>query len=136
MQTGNLIAAGNPWAARQQSDRKVTLLTNQGGGQPVRYADARGGREVSKVYFTDASGRFSPRSGAAPSDATVLDILETSGDRPVSSMSPAAGPPASLQRPQLWPMGLRSAAMSAPLFSPKPVDIRLGRSPQPPKISR
>ncbi|HSW21749.1 MAG TPA: SMP-30/gluconolactonase/LRE family protein, partial [Burkholderiaceae bacterium] len=41
-------------------DRKVALLTDTVGGDPIRYADAVVVARTGKVYFSDASGRFAP----------------------------------------------------------------------------
>ena len=48
-------------------DRKVTLLTDKVGGDPIRYADAVVVAKTGKIYFSDASARFGRRSGAARS---------------------------------------------------------------------
>ena len=41
-------------------DRKVTLLTDKVGGDPIRYADAVVVAKTGKIYFSDASARFGP----------------------------------------------------------------------------
>jgi sugar lactone lactonase YvrE len=57
-------------------DRKVTLLTDKVGGDPIRYADAVVVARSGKIYFSDASGRFAPASWGGTFEAAVLDILE------------------------------------------------------------
>ena len=47
-------------------DRKVSLLADQVGGDPIRYADSVVVASNGKVYFSDAS-RFTPANGAASS---------------------------------------------------------------------
>ena len=89
--TGNLIAADAIHGLLAISpDRKVTLLTNQGGGQPVRYADAVVVARSGKVYFTDASGRFSPAQWGGTFDAAVLDILEQAATGRVLEYEPGS----------------------------------------------
>src|SRR6185503_2689379 len=41
-------------------DRKITVLADQVGGDPIRYADAVVVAGNGKIYFSDASGRFAP----------------------------------------------------------------------------
>ena len=41
-------------------ERKVTLLTDKVGGDPIRYADAVVVAGNGKIYFSDASTRFAP----------------------------------------------------------------------------
>ena len=57
-------------------DRKVTLLTDTVGGDPIRYADAVVVARSGKIYFSDASGRFAPAQWGGGFEAAVLDILE------------------------------------------------------------
>jgi len=74
---GNLIAADAIKGLLAISpDRRVTLLTDQAGGDPIRYADAVVVASTGKVYFTDASGRFSPAQWGGTFESGVLDILE------------------------------------------------------------
>jgi len=57
-------------------DRKVTVLTDKVGGDPIRYADAVVVAGNGKIYFSDASGRFAPAQWGGTFEAAVLDILE------------------------------------------------------------
>jgi sugar lactone lactonase YvrE len=57
-------------------DRKVTVLADQVGGDPIRYADAVVVARSGKAYFSDASGRFSPAHWGGTFEAAVLDIVE------------------------------------------------------------
>jgi sugar lactone lactonase YvrE len=59
------------------SDGAITVLANEIDGDPIRYADAVIVAADGRVYFTDASRRFSP-AALGTFDASVLDILEHS----------------------------------------------------------
>jgi len=76
---GNLIAADAIRGLLAISpDRKISVLADQVGGDPIRYADAVVVASTGKVYFSDASGRFAPSKWGGNFDAGVLDILEQS----------------------------------------------------------
>ncbi len=76
---GNLIAADaikgllsiNP-------DRKITVLADKVGEDPIRYADAVVVAGNGKIYFSDASTRFSPAVWGGTFEASILDIMEQS----------------------------------------------------------
>lgn len=76
---GNLIAADaikgllsiNP-------DRKITVLADKVGEDPIRYADAVVVASSGKIYFSDASTRFSPAAWGGTFEASILDIIEQS----------------------------------------------------------
>jgi sugar lactone lactonase YvrE len=57
-------------------DRKITVLTDKVGGDPIRYADAVVVASSGKVFFSDASGRFGPAHWGGTYEAAVLDIIE------------------------------------------------------------
>ena len=87
---GNLIAADAiKGLLAIGPDRKVTLLADQVGGDPVRYADAVVVASTGKVYFTDASGRFAPARWGGTFEAAVLDILEQAATGRVIEYDPA-----------------------------------------------
>jgi len=72
-------------------DRKVTLLTDKVGGDPIRYADAVVIAKTSgKIYFSDASGRFAPAQWGGTFEAAVLDILEQACTGRILEYDPAA----------------------------------------------
>lgn len=77
---GRLIAAdavkGLLAIATTGPDRKVKLLTDKVGGDPIRYADAVVVAKSGKIYFSDASGRFGPAQWGGTFEAAVLDIIE------------------------------------------------------------
>ena len=58
-------------------------------GEPLRYADAVTVGPDGKVYFTDASRRFSPRDWGGTFEASVRDILENSATGRVLVYDPA-----------------------------------------------
>jgi sugar lactone lactonase YvrE len=58
-------------------DGSITVLADQVDGDPIRYADAVVIAADGRMYFTDASRRFSPRE-LGTFDAAMLDILEAS----------------------------------------------------------
>lgn len=62
---------------RVGSDGSITVLANEIDGDPIRYADAVTIAADGRIYFTDASRRFSPAVHGT-FDASVLDILEHS----------------------------------------------------------
>ncbi len=59
-------------------DGKLTVLADQVGGQPIRYADAVAVAKSGKIYLSDASTRFAPKEWGGTFEASVLDILEQS----------------------------------------------------------
>lgn len=56
----------------------VRVLADEFGGEPLRYVDAVVVAADGKVYFTDASQRFSPRDWGGTFEACLLDLLENS----------------------------------------------------------
>ena len=76
--------------ARHRPGRRITLLTDQVGGDPIRYADAVVVARTGNVYFTDASGRFSPARWGGTFEAAVLDILEQAATGRVLEYDPAS----------------------------------------------
>lgn len=71
-------------------DRKVTLLADKVGADPIRYADAVVVARSGKVYFSDASGRFAPAQWGGTFEAAVLDILEQACTSRILEHDPAA----------------------------------------------
>jgi sugar lactone lactonase YvrE len=67
----------------------VRVLVAEVDGEPLRYADAVTVAPDGKVYFTDASRRFSPREWGGTFEASVLDILENSATGRVLVYDPA-----------------------------------------------
>lgn len=76
---GNLIAAdAYKGLLSIGPDRKVSLLTDKYGTDPIRYADAVIVAKSGKMYFSDASTRFAPPDWGGTFPASFLDILEQS----------------------------------------------------------
>ena len=71
-------------------DRKVTLLTDKVGGDPIRYADAVVVAKTGKIYFSDASARFGPAQWGGTFEAAVLDIIEQASTGRILEYDPAA----------------------------------------------
>lgn len=92
--TGNLIAADAHQGLLSISpDRRVTVLANNVGGDPIRFADAVVVAGNGKIYFSDASTRFAATRGAIGSDTedpSLLDILEQSATGRIVEYDPAA----------------------------------------------
>jgi sugar lactone lactonase YvrE len=70
-------------------DGGTTVLADEIDGDPIRYADAVVIAADGRMYFTDATRRFSPREHGT-FDASVLDILEHSCTGRVLVYEPAA----------------------------------------------
>ncbi len=76
---GNLIAADAMRGLLSIApDGKLTVLADQMGGAPIRYADAVVVAKSGKIYFSDASQRFGPKAWGGTFEASVLDIIEHS----------------------------------------------------------
>jgi len=71
-------------------DGRVSLLTGRvSTGDPVRYANAVVVAPDGTIYFTDASGRFSPADWGGTHEASVYDILEQSATGRVLTFNPS-----------------------------------------------
>jgi sugar lactone lactonase YvrE len=70
-------------------DRKIELLTDQVGGDPIRYADAVVVAANGRIYFSDASRRFGARQWGGTFDASILDVIEHSATGRVLEYDPA-----------------------------------------------
>ena len=88
--TGNLIAADAIKGLLSISpDRKITVLADQVGGDPIRYADAVVVARNGKIYLSDASTRFAPARWGGTFEASVLDIIEQSSTGRILEYDPA-----------------------------------------------
>ena len=114
---GNLIAADAVKVLLAIGpDRKVTLLTDHVGGDPIRYADAVVVARSGKVYFTDASRRFSPAKWGGTFDAAVLDILEQAATGRVLEYDPASKTTRVVAEGFSFPNGLALSSDERTLF--------------------
>jgi sugar lactone lactonase YvrE len=86
---GNLIAADAFLGLLSIApDRKITPLSQQVNGDPIRYADAVVVAKNGKVYFSDASTRFGAKQWGGTFEASLLDILEQSSSGRVLEYDP------------------------------------------------
>ena len=77
--TGNLIAADSIRGLLSISpNRKITVLTDNVAGDPIRYADAVVVAKNGRMYVSDASTRFAPAQWGGTFETSVLDIIEGS----------------------------------------------------------
>ena len=87
---GNLIAADAVKGLLSISpDRKISVLADKVGNDPIRYADAVVVAANGKMYFSDASTRFAPAAWGGTFEASVLDILEQSSTGRILEYDPA-----------------------------------------------
>ncbi len=88
---GNLIAADAIKGLLAISpDRKITVLADKVGGDPIRYADAVVVAGNGRIYFSDASTRFAPASWGGTFEASILDIIEQSSTGRILEYDPVS----------------------------------------------
>lgn len=86
---GNLIAADSIKGLLSISpDKKITVLTDKVGTDPIRYADAVIVAKNGKMYVSDASTRFAPAQWGGTFEASVLDIIESSSTGRILEFDP------------------------------------------------
>jgi len=73
------------------TDRRVTVLTDRVGSDPIRYADAVVVAKSGRIYFSDASARFAPARWGGTFEAAVLDIIEQAATGRILEYDPATG---------------------------------------------
>ena len=71
-------------------DKKITLLTDRVNGDPIRYADAVVVAKSGKIYFSDASTRFTPKEWGGVFESSILDIMEGSSTGRILEYDPAS----------------------------------------------
>jgi sugar lactone lactonase YvrE len=87
---GNLIAADAVKGLLSISpDKRITVLADKVGGDPIRYADAVVVARNGKMYVSDASTRFAPAQWGGTFEASVLDIIEQSATGRILEYDPA-----------------------------------------------
>lgn len=87
---GNLIAADPMRGLLSISpERKITVLTDKVGAEPIRYANSVVVARNGKMYVSDASTRFAPAHWGGTFEASVLDIVEQSATGRVLEYDPA-----------------------------------------------
>jgi sugar lactone lactonase YvrE len=88
---GNLVAAdAMKGLLSVGTDKKITLLTDKVGADPIRYADAVVVASNGKIYLSDASARFAPASWGGTFEASVLDIVEQACTGRILEYDPAS----------------------------------------------
>ncbi|HRI18775.1 MAG TPA: SMP-30/gluconolactonase/LRE family protein [Burkholderiaceae bacterium] len=104
---GNMIAADAIKGLLSIApDGKVTVLANQLGGAPIRFADAVVVARSGSIFFTDASTRFGPADWGGTFEASILDIIEQSATGRVLVHDPATGRTAVVARGLSFANGL------------------------------
>src|ERR1035437_3625444 len=88
--TGNMVAADSVKGLLSISpDRKITVLTDKVGTEPILYADAVIIAGNGKMYVSDASTRFAPAKWGGTFEASILDILEQASTGRILEYDPA-----------------------------------------------
>ena len=88
---GNLIAADvNKGLLSISPDKKITVLVDKIGANPILYADAVIVAKNGKMYFSDASTRFGPARWGGTFEASILDIIEQSATGRILEHDPAS----------------------------------------------
>lgn len=92
--SGNLIVAdAHKGLLSIGQDRKITVLADAVGGDPIRFADAVVVAASGRIYFSDATTRFPAAAGIVGSednDAATLDIVENSATGRILEYDPAS----------------------------------------------
>ena len=87
---GNMVAADSVKGLLSISpDKKITVLTDKVGAEPILYADAVIIAGNGKMYVSDASARFAPALWGGTFEASVLDILEQASTGRILEYDPA-----------------------------------------------
>jgi sugar lactone lactonase YvrE len=87
---GNLIAAdAMKGLLAVGPDRRISVLADKVGDDPIRYADAVVVAGNGRIFFSDASMRFAPARWGGTFEASVLDILEQRATGRILEYDPA-----------------------------------------------
>ncbi len=105
-------------------DGSIAVLADQFDGDPIRYADAVVIASDGRMYFTDATRRFSPQQ-LGTFDASVLDILEHSCTGRVLVHEPEAGRTALLIGGLCFPNGVALSADERHLYIAETGEYRI-----------
>jgi len=98
------------------SAAKIDLLTDQVGGDPIRYADGVIVAKSGKIYLTDASRRFGAKAWGGTFNASVLDIVEHQASGRLLEYDPATKTTRVLMKDLCFPNGLALSADEQNLF--------------------
>ena len=89
---GNLMVAdGYKGLLAVSPDGKVRILAQEANGTPIAYADDVGVASDGKIYFSDASTKFSPREFGGTFEASMVDIMEHGGHGRLLEYDPKTG---------------------------------------------
>jgi sugar lactone lactonase YvrE len=105
-------------------DGTASVLADAIDGDPIRYADAVVIASDGRMYFTDASRRFSPAEHGT-FDASVLDILEHSCTGRVLVYDPASGRSSLLIGGLCFPNGVALSGDERHLFIAETGEYRI-----------
>jgi len=107
-----------------QPDGTLRVLADAIDGDPIRYADAVVIATDGRMYFTDATRRFSPAE-LGTFDAALLDVLEHSCTGRVLVHEPATGHTAVLMDGLCFPNGVALSADERHLFIAETGEYRI-----------
>ena len=109
--TGRLIAADAlKGLLAVDTERRVSVLADKVGGDPIRYADAVVVARNGRIYFSDASGRFAPADWGGTYEAAVLNIIEQRATGRILEHDPATGKTRVVVRGLSFPNGVALSA--------------------------
>lgn len=95
---------------------KVSVLANAVQGKPILFADAVVIARSGKIYFTDATMRFSPAQWGGTLEAATLDVLEQSATGRVLEYDPVNKAVRVLARGLSFANGIALSANQSKLF--------------------
>ena len=98
------------------TERRVSVLADKVGGDPIRYADAVVVARNGRIYFSDASGRFAPADWGGTYEAAVLDIIEQRATGRILEHDPATGKTRVVVRGLSFPNGVALSADQTQLY--------------------
>lgn len=111
------------------ADRKPVVLTDQVGGDPIRYADGVVVARDGTIYFTDASTRFGAKQWGGTFEASVLDILEQAASGRVLAYDPATQATRVVARGMAFPNGIALSQDGQQLFVAETGKYRVWKLP-------
>jgi len=107
-----------------QADGALRVLADSVDGDPIRYADAVVIAADGRMYFTDATRRFSPAE-LGTFDAALLDVLEHSCTGRVLVHEPASGRTSVLMQNLCFPNGVALSGGEQHLFIAETGEYRI-----------
>jgi len=107
-----------------QPDGTLRVLADSVDGDPIRYADAVVIASDGRMYFTDASRRFSPAE-LGTFDAALFDVFEHSCTGRVLVYEPATGDTSTLMEGLCFPNGVALSGDERHLFIAETGEYRI-----------